>query len=133
MSLPYPFRHIRKYGNNTNNRIESFFHALKAAVHILRRTAPSISEYIGILYRFCCDKFQSSTYASFLNQTTNACSSAGKYPDIFLALGKLFSDYALRALRVQLQLFIEATYLIKNWPDGSYTVENTVTQVTRVL
>ncbi|GAU87427.1 hypothetical protein RvY_00268 [Ramazzottius varieornatus] len=35
-SWAYPFRNVRTYGNNTNNTIESFFHALKAAIHMTR-------------------------------------------------------------------------------------------------
>jgi len=100
-SWAYPFRMTaRTYGNNTNNTVESFLRWLKATMH---GSPPSISDFVGILYQFCCQKAQISSYSSFKNSTTRAVVQVPpEHKKNFEEHGKNLNEFAMRALQKQL-------------------------------
>ncbi|GAU90729.1 hypothetical protein RvY_03107 [Ramazzottius varieornatus] len=116
----------RTYGINTNSTIGSFFHALKGAIKLHRRTAPHNFELIQIVYAFCCEKVSLSIYTWYLNQTTKlSINVEAQYQPVFDELGHTINDWAVRAIHIQFKLFLKNKYEVEQWADGSATLTST--------
>lgn len=101
---------------------------MKAAVYIVRRTAFSIFKFVKILLRFCCEKVSIYLIVWFTNVTTSSVVRVNQgFQREFRELGKQLNDWAMSALKVQLELYLKASYDVMDWADRSVSMHNTQT------
>lgn len=81
-------RQFRLLGSNTNNFVEWFFRAVKAAVELVRRTRPHIAECIRIVLEFACESIQSSSYLEHMQEFCQLKVSIPEYAALFNVTSK---------------------------------------------
>ena len=116
-------RKYRLFGANTNNFVEAFFRVVKAAIHQVRRRRPHIAECIKLVLEFTNDSIKSQDYTKYLHESSELKVQAGEHQAVFDDLGRVLTDFAVRLLFKQLQVFQKTPYRVERFKD-SFIVTN---------
>ncbi|OQV24087.1 hypothetical protein BV898_02041 [Hypsibius exemplaris] len=94
-------RQYRLVGNNTNNYVESFFRAVKAAIKL------------------------AYNYLEYVHETQEIRVNHAEYAGLFEDLGKALNDFAVRLLYRQVQIMLKSDYTVERFRENTFTVTNT--------